>query len=271
MILNNENFMEKVIDNSKTVNKTKDRKLGDEWKDWNGKNSTVIDSKKNIFLIFAFGVIILFHLIIYGFYYLVIPRLSEFYTHLPLIILIMLGIFSIYIIFWYLVLLITSYTNFRLDFLGKGNRLLLGFLLDNVFKLGQLIRYSKDKLGNSFVKVSNSFVRGTKKLTGKEKILVLLPRCLTKEMYQSIKDISKEYNIEMAVCTGGEIARQKIKEFRPSAVIGVACERDLVSGIKDVGTKISTLGIPNIRPEGPCKNTYIDIESLRNCIKFYLS
>ncbi|MDH4127460.1 MAG: DUF116 domain-containing protein [Spirochaetota bacterium] len=184
----NSDFEEETIENQgKESKKNTGRKLGDEWQDWDGSNTTVIESKKSVFLIFALGVIVLFNLIIYGSYYFVIPRLSEFYSNLPIIILILLGILSIYIIFWYLVLIITSYTNIKLHFLGKGNRLLLGFLLDNVFKLGQLMRYSKDRLGNSFVKVSNSFVRGTKKLSGKEKILILLPRCLTKEMYQSIK------------------------------------------------------------------------------------
>lgn len=264
--------LDKKVSEEKKVDHDKGRKLGDEWIDWNGKLIIEnITSGKGVFLIFAFGAMVLFNLITYGLYYLVIPRLNQFNSILPTLVLILLIALSCYFLFWYIVIVITSYTRIKLNFLGMGNRLLLGFLLENVFKIGDWIRYSRDKLGHSFVKVSNSFVRGTKKWSGHEKLLLLLPRCLTKESYEKIKEISKANKVEIAVCTGGEAARKKVKEFRPTAIIGVACERDLVSGIKDVGKNVSVLGIPNIRPEGPCKNTEIDFDALRSSIQFYLS
>ncbi len=250
---------------------TKGRKLGDQWVQWDGNIVWEVDSPKRVFLLFALGVTFLFLFLGFGLYYLTIPRFSEFHPVIPDIVLVSLMAISGYLIFWYLVLIMTSYTRIKLSFLGRGNRILLGFLLENVFRLGTFFKYNRDRLGNSFVKVSNAFVHGTKVPGIKEKLLILLPRCLTKETYQSINEISKEYNVELKVCTGGEIARQKVKEFKPTAIIGVACERDLVSGIKDVGGKISVLGIPNIRPDGPCKNTYIHIDDLRKSIQFYLS
>ncbi len=259
--------------NSNSYDLEGNRKLGEEWINWDGRitdNSIIYDSRKSIFLIFAFVVIIMFNLAMYAGYYLVIPRLEEFNVYFPSILLFFLILITIYLLFWYIIILITSYTSIKLSYLDKGNRLLIGFLLDMVFKLGGLIGYSRDKLGNSFIKVSNNFIRSTKKLGLKERILLLLPRCLTKNSYKEIKQISKEFAIEMAVCTGGEVARLKIKKYKPSAVIGVACERDLVSGIRDVSGKIAVLGIPNIRPEGPCRNTYINFDLLRTCIKFYL-
>ena len=78
------------------------------------------------------------------------------------------------------------------------------------------------------------------------------------------------YPVEIYPVSGGELARKKVREIRPTAVIGVACERDLVAGIRDVGNKFSVIGIPNIRPEGPCKNTYIDLEELEKAIQFYV-
>ncbi len=250
------------------------RRLGDEWGDWNGEISTenmASEAKKRIFLTFVLFVIIGFNLFLYSCYYLITPRLSQFHSKLPKFCLYLLIAFSFFSLFWYLVLLITSYTNTKLYFLGSGNGLLSGFLLDKVFQLGNLLRYSKDRLGNSFVKVSNAFVKATRKPINKEKILLLLPRCLTKESYSETRQISQDYQVEMAVCTGGEVARQKIKNYRPTAIIAVACERDLVSGIKDVGGKVSVLGITNIRPEGPCKNTQINFTELRSSIQFYLS
>ncbi|MDH5680454.1 MAG: DUF116 domain-containing protein [Spirochaetota bacterium] len=249
----------------------KNRKLGDEWVDWDGSvKCEEVDSAQKVFLLFALGVNVIVNLMMFGLLYFITPRLGQFHESLPVIALVVFSFISVYFIFWYIVLLITSYTGRKLYFLGRGNRFLLGFLLDKVFVLGDLLKYNKDKLGNSFVKVANNFTMGTKKASGKERLLLLLPRCLTKESYQTIRSVSKEYNIEMAVCTGGEIARKKIKEYRPTAVIGVACERDLVSGIKDVGGKVSVLGLPNIRPEGPCKNTFIDINRLKEDIEFYL-
>ncbi|MDH5682796.1 MAG: DUF116 domain-containing protein [Spirochaetota bacterium] len=262
----------KKEDKGKEPSKGKgNRKLGDEWMEWDGTlKCEEINSPQKVFLLFALGVNVLVNVVMYGLLYLIAPRLSQFHSVLPILALVLFVMITSYFIFWYVVLLLTSYTEMKLHFLGRGNRVLIGFLLDKVFILGELIKYNRDKLGNSFVKVANNFTMGTKKTSGKEKLLLLLPRCLTKESYQSIRAMSKEYNIEMAVCTGGEIARKKIKEYRPTAVIGVACERDLVSGIKDVGGKVSVLGIPNIRPEGPCKNTFIDLEMLKKDIEFYL-
>jgi hypothetical protein len=58
-----------------------------------------------------------------------------------------------------------------------------------------------------------------------------------------------------------------IRRERPTGVIGVACERDLISGISDIAPKIATLGVANKRPEGPCKNTLIDLNELRTAIE----
>jgi hypothetical protein len=58
--------------------------------------------------------------------------------------------------------------------------------------------------------------------------------------------------------------------MRPQAIIAVACERDLVSGLQDVAPKIPVFAIPNKRPEGPCKNTFINIEELEASIKDFL-
>jgi hypothetical protein len=49
-------------------------------------------------------------------------------------------------------------------------------------------------------------------------------------------------------------------------VIGVACERDLLSGIRDVRHKLSVLGITNTRPNGPCRDTQIDLAELEGAL-----
>jgi hypothetical protein len=51
----------------------------------------------------------------------------------------------------------------------------------------------------------------------------------------------------------------------------VACERDLLTGIRDVATRVPVIGIPNERPHGPCKNTWIDVALLENDIRYLIS
>ena len=45
-------------------------------------------------------------------------------------------------------------------------------------------------------------------------------------------------------------------------IVSVACERDLTSGIIDVGN-IPVIGIVNERPNGPCYNTCVNVNMLK--------
>jgi hypothetical protein len=82
-----------------------------------------------------------------------------------------------------------------------------------------------------------------------------------------VQELGDRAGVGVFIATGGGEARQIIRRERPSAVIGVACERDLISGIRDVAPKIVTLGVANQRPEGPCKNTLVDLDEVRGAIK----
>ncbi len=48
-------------------------------------------------------------------------------------------------------------------------------------------------------------------------------------------------------------------EKKPDVIIGVACERDLSSGIQD-SYPIPVYGILNRRPFGPCYDTDVDLD-----------
>jgi hypothetical protein len=73
----------------------------------------------------------------------------------------------------------------------------------------------------------------------------------------------------MAVATGGTLARRIIVDNRPEAIVAVACELDLTSGIQD-SYPIPVIGILNERPNGPCINTKVDIHKVRNAIVDFL-
>ncbi len=48
--------------------------------------------------------------------------------------------------------------------------------------------------------------------------------------------------------------------------MAIACERDLMSGIQDV-YPLPAVGVLNIRPNGPCFNTKVDMAEVRATIE----
>jgi len=71
-------------------------------------------------------------------------------------------------------------------------------------------------------------------------------------------EISDRYNVKLRVVAGGTAARRAVYDHRPSFAIAVACERDMISGIREA-IPLPIAGILNERPNGPCKNTKVDI------------
>jgi hypothetical protein len=74
----------------------------------------------------------------------------------------------------------------------------------------------------------------------------------------------------MTVATGGTLARKVVVETNPELILGVACERDLASGIVDT-YPIPVIGILIDRPEGPCVNTRVNVEKVNNALETFLS
>ncbi len=70
------------------------------------------------------------------------------------------------------------------------------------------------------------------------------------------------------MATGGTSARKIIKDKRPGAVLAIACERDLTSGIQDMAGILPVLGVVNQRPEGPCHNTRVDLQKVEDALRF---
>jgi hypothetical protein len=80
--------------------------------------------------------------------------------------------------------------------------------------------------------------------------------------------IAEENNITLFIATGGSLARRIVHEIRPDAVVAVACENDLSSGIVDT-YPIPILGITNERPHGPCLNTNVYLSKEKEAIQFF--
>lgn len=118
-------------------------------------------------------------------------------------------------------------------------------------------------------------------------ILILLPHCLqitdcdvriTHNIRNckrcgrcGIRDligIAEENDLQLFVATGGTIARRIVKDARPDAIIAVACERDLSSGIVDT-YPMPVIGILNERPYGPCVNTQVNLTAVREVLNTF--
>ena len=78
--------------------------------------------------------------------------------------------------------------------------------------------------------------------------------------------MAEEMGFHFFVVTGGTLARQTVMKIRPQAVVAIACERDLASGIQDV-YPIPSVGVLNLRPNGPCYNTHVDLKEFRQAIE----
>ena len=61
-------------------------------------------------------------------------------------------------------------------------------------------------------------------------------------------------------------SKGKLTEARPKAIVAIACERDLASGMADV-FPIPVIGVLNERPNGPCCNTTVDPERVRAVVE----
>jgi hypothetical protein len=150
--------------------------------------------------------------------------------------------------------------------------------------MGKGVGVSKARIQQSFIELNNHLVRSNKHQFRPGRLLILLPHCIQDFDCQikitgniknckgcgkcEIKDligISDQYHLKIAVATGGTLARRIIVENRPEAIVAVACELDLTSGIQDA-YPIPVIGILNDRPNGPCINTKVDIQKVRDAI-----
>ena len=121
------------------------------------------------------------------------------------------------------------------------------------------------------MKVYNALVLERNRKVGKGELLLLIPRCLSRATLDGVLQIAGKYDVPVFVATRGQLARRVIRERRPRAVVAVACERDMVSGLHDVAGKVPVLGLTMTLPSGPCKDALLDLAQLEEWVKAYVS
>lgn len=249
----------------------KDRKLGDEWADWDGRSKPQeqeIEERSTTFLaLFAIAVCMLLGVLAIA-WYMMRPRLEQFYTSLPGVIeWVMIGLAACLIALVLIEIFILRKVG-KSIFPYKWVARSVLMALPKALWLGGRFGISRDRVGNSFIKVHNYIVATHAERVNPARLLMLLPRCLGKEARGEVMSRAHEYDMHVVTVGGGEEARKAIGQYHPTLILAVACERDLLSGIRDVTVKVPVLAIPNKRPEGPCKNTCLQIDKFEDMLKF---
>lgn len=151
--------------------------------------------------------------------------------------------------------------------------------------VAKLFGIKKDALSQSLIEGINHMVLRRVDAVDPKDILLLTPHCLQRSecIYKVTSDVENcrqcggcyvgelltlahIYGCQFVVVTGGTLARMMVKSKHPQAIIAIACERDLVSGMKDV-FPVPVVGILNERPHGPCYNTQVDIEKVEKAVQ----
>jgi hypothetical protein len=213
---------------------------------------------------------------------------TNIHPRLPLIMAVVFAAAVLYLIGGALTLVLTVIRGRNLFFNRRIRGVVIRFLFPLLVLVGKFVGIGKDQVRKSFVAINNQLVMAEARRVPPEKLLILLPQCLQNHECDvritgkvenckgcgkcKIKDLvalSEKYNVNIAVATGGTLARKIVVDKRPDIIIAVACERDLTSGIQD-SYPIPVFGILNHRPNGPCYDTDVDMELVERGMSAFL-
>jgi uncharacterized protein len=210
------------------------------------------------------------------------------HPYLPLIMAVLFGLIVMFLIGGGLTLVFTIIRGKNLFFNRKIRGVVIRFLFPILVVVGRLIGIGKDEVRRAFIAINNQLVLGEARKVRPQKILILLPQCIQnhecgvritgnvknckacgKCKIKDLVGLSEKYGLCISVATGGTLARKIVVDTRPEIIIGVACERDLTSGIQDT-YPIPVYGILNRRPHGPCYDTDVDLDLVERGIAAFL-
>ncbi|UCE26459.1 MAG: DUF116 domain-containing protein [Candidatus Coatesbacteria bacterium] len=263
--------------------------LGDAWLDEDARAAFETESAEGpgLFLAAAGTALVFLTFVLVVAWYLTAPRFGQLWEPLPWVLAGAAVGVVLYLALEYAGVILTVSTGkpILLPLAWQG-RLALRFT-PIATRMAKPLGKTVDRMVHSFVRVNNAVVES---LTGKVAgpVLVLLPRCIQwaeceqpiiedaeyckrcgKCPMAELMDIRAGFeNVEYYVLTGGRVAADVIKKVRPAAVIGVACERELLAGIELVD-EIPVVGIANVRPEGPCLHTQVFIEDFEETLEHF--
>lgn len=249
-----------------------DRRLGHEWDEWDGQplpNAGNYDSPPRLFLVWSAGALAVGLGVVAAVLYLLTPRLGDLHVLVPRVLWTALVVVAAALWLWWAAVAL----SFALKTPLLPERLAERGLFLRLMRLTSRVaeRFGRrDWVENASVKVYNALalMRGRKVKQGE--LLLLIPRCLSRATLDGVLQIAGKYDVPVFVATRGQLARRVIRERRPRAVVAVACERDMVSGLHDVAGKVPVLGLTMTLPAGPCKDALLDLDQLERWVQAYV-
>ena len=241
--------------------------------------------KKRLFLALILASLLLAVVSTWGLWFVSVPGLTDISRYLPLILGLVIGAIALVAI-GSVVGIVFAILGFHTPrfFLGQAWSV-INLLFPMAIRMGKLFDIEKETVERSFIEVSNHLVRQKLIRVKPERLLILTPHCIQKDtcphkithdvknckrcgqcQVDDLLKLTEKYGVNLAVVTGGTLARNVLKTLRPQAVLAIACERDLTSGIQDV-FPLPVIGILNQRPFGPCCNTKVDIERVEKLLQ----
>jgi hypothetical protein len=249
-----------------------DRRLGHEWDEWDGRplpGQGNFDAPPSLFFAWSAGTILLAGAVVAALLYLLAPRLGAIHPVIPSVLWIaLLSSLAVTAVWWGLLLASVAGRRPLLPerLAERGPYLRLMSLTSKV-----AARFGwRDWVENASVKVYNALAVERGRTVGKGELLVLIPRCLSKDTLDGVLQVAGKYDVPVFVATRGQLARRVIRERRPRAVVAVACERDMVTGLHDVAGKVPVLGLTMTLPAGPCKDAQLDMPKLEEWVRNYV-
>ncbi len=249
-----------------------DRRLGHEWDEWDGKplpDEGNYDSTPWLFFSWSAATIAVLGVTGALFLYLLGPRLALLHPSIPRVLWLAWGVGLGGLALWWLLIAATYRTRKPLlpEILAERGLFLRMMRLTSrvATRFGR-----RDWVENSAVKVYNGLALLRSRKVGTGELLLLIPRCLSKETLDGVLGVAGKYGVPVFVATRGQLARRVIRERRPRAVVAVACERDMVSGLHDVAGKVPVLGLTMTLPSGPCKDARLNLGQLEEWVKAYV-
>ena len=250
-----------------------DRRLGHEWDEWDGKPLTNGgDFRTTTGKYFLFTAIGIAGIVVAGAtgIYLLTPRLAQLASWLPRTLYVADAALAAAGALWLALIGISYVTDRALLPSRFAERGLLLKTLRLSSRVGELFGVQRDWTDNAAVAVYNRLAWAREWRVRANELLILIPRCLSRAALDGVMDIAKRYDVATFVATRGAYARQAIRERRPKAVVAVACERDMISGLHDVAGKLPVLGLTMQLPNGPCKDASLDLAKMEEFVRKYL-
>lgn len=250
----------------------------------NGESSKI---KKRIFIgLLAASVLLILGIILSGIF-IYYNKFGAWHRYLLLALIAILGLFVLTVSIGLAGVVMTLLNVKKFYGLEGLMNASLNLMFPLVLALGKLLHIPKDVIKSSYIEVNNKLIQSRCFNFKPADILILAPHCLQKWdcPYKITSDasncrhcgrcdidkllkISNDYGVNLSVVTGGTLARKKVMDIKPKAIIAIACERDLTEGILDTNP-LPVMGVINLRPEGPCKNTLVDLDKVTEAIDFF--